>query len=33
MKAQLNSSLNMSYGLGAVALIVAIIAIYFGMRK
>jgi peptide/nickel transport system substrate-binding protein len=33
MRAQLNSSLNMAYGLGAVALIVAIVAIYFGMRK
>jgi peptide/nickel transport system substrate-binding protein len=33
LKSQLNSSLNMAYGLAAVALLVALVAAYLGMRK
>ncbi|UCD46033.1 MAG: hypothetical protein JSV27_06000 [Candidatus Bathyarchaeota archaeon] len=33
LRTQLNSSLNMSYGLGALALLVAIVAVYYAMRK
>jgi peptide/nickel transport system substrate-binding protein len=33
LKSQLNSSLNMAYGLAAVALIIALVAVYLGMRK
>jgi hypothetical protein len=33
MSSRLNSSLNMAYGLGAVALIVAIVAVYYAMRS
>ena len=33
LRAQLNSSLNMSYGFAVVAILVAIVAIYFAMRK
>ena len=30
---RLNSSLNMAYGLGIVALLIAIVAVYFAMRS
>ena len=33
ISSRLNSSLNMAYGLGAVALIVAIVAVYYAMRS
>jgi len=33
LSARLNSSLNMSYGLAIVALIVAVVAVYFAMRS
>jgi hypothetical protein len=29
----LNSSLNMAYGLGIVALLIAIVAVYYAMRS
>jgi peptide/nickel transport system substrate-binding protein len=33
MSSRLNSSLNMAYGLGVVALIVAVVAVYYAMRR
>jgi hypothetical protein len=33
MNSRLNSSLNMAYGLGIVALLIAIAAVYFAMRS
>jgi len=33
LSSRVNSSLNMAYGLGAVALLVAVIAIYYAMRR
>jgi len=33
MNSRLNSSLNMAYGLGVVALIVAVVAVYYAMRR